>query len=193
MNKFLIVDLEATCAEGQERKKYRGTSEAIEIGWVIVNPLYEIERDGDVLIKPVRNPILTPFCTTLTGITQDDVNISLTFPFVMERLKEEWQSYGSFKCLKYDYILCSWGNYDNSQLIKDCAFHKYFYPFGLYINLKDEFAIKRKIAPVGLSKALEICDLAFEGTPHCGLDDAKNIARIFIQEKLFDRYKEFLN
>jgi len=186
MTKYLIVDLEATCAEGKERRDYKKTSESIEIGWVLVNSMYEIEKEGYMFIKPVRNPILTDFCTTLTGIAQSNVDASLTFPFVMEKLKEVWG-----RSLK-NYTLGSWGDYDNAQLIRDCAFHNYFYPFGLYINLKNELAIKRKIAPCGLQKALEICGLTFEGRPHCGLDDAKNIARIFIQERLIDRYKEIL-
>lgn len=180
MKKFLIIDLEATCEEGKERDNYRKTSESIEIGWVVVNSLYEIEEEGDELIKPVRNPILTKFCTTLTRIAQSDVDSAPTFPYIMERLK------GILGNLQSDYILGSWGDYDNAQLIRDCAFHSYSYPFGLYINLKNVFAIKKKIAPCGLQKALEICDLTFEGQPHCGLDDAKNVARIFIQEKLID-------
>jgi inhibitor of KinA sporulation pathway (predicted exonuclease) len=181
MKKFLIIDLEATCAEGKERENYRRASESIELGWVVVNPLYEIEKEGDELIKPVRNPILTKFCTTLTGIAQSDIDLAPTFPFIMERLKGYLGGN-----LQSNYILGSWGDYDNAQLIRDCAFHSYSYPFGLYINLKNVFAIKRKIVPCGLQKALEICGLTFEGQPHCGLDDAKNVVRIVKQEKLID-------
>ena len=57
------------------------------------------------------------------------------------------------------------------------------YPFINHRSLKHEFAKKRRIKPVGLKKACEICGIEFGGTHHRALDDARNIAKIFIKEK----------
>ena len=79
---------------------------------------------------------------------------------------------------------CSWGYYDKKQLIKDCERHKVKYPFLKHRSLKHEFARKRNIKPKGMRKALQICKLQLKGTHHRGIDDARNIAAIFIKEKM---------
>ena len=38
-------------------------------------------------IKPVRHPVLTPFCTKLTTITQADVDVAPMFPEALANLK----------------------------------------------------------------------------------------------------------
>ncbi|MEO0687592.1 MAG: 3'-5' exonuclease, partial [Cyanobacteria bacterium J06649_11] len=92
---FLIVDLEATCSDD-------GTSpsqemEIIEIGAVMLNrSTWEIDSEYQQFVKPVRNPILTKFCTELTTITQNDVNNTLTFPEVMSKFKKWIDLYPNF-------------------------------------------------------------------------------------------------
>ena len=65
---FLVIDLEATCDEGNAIP--REETEIIEIGAVLVNgsslaPVAEHQT----FIRPLRHPKLTPFCTELTGWT----------------------------------------------------------------------------------------------------------------------------
>ncbi|MBF4371204.1 exonuclease, partial [Vibrio anguillarum] len=76
---MLIVDFEATCDEG-ERSIPRHKMEIIEIGAVKVRLSdFQCIDEYQSLIKPVRTPILTEFCTELTGITQRDVDSASSF------------------------------------------------------------------------------------------------------------------
>jgi len=173
---YLIIDLEATCWEYPEKEK-----EIIEIGAVLIDKNYKILGEYQSFVRPVKNPILSKFCKDLTSITQEEVDNAEIFPVVFEKFIN-WVIQTA-KCKIEDITLCSWGYYDKKQLMKDCQFHNIKYPFITHRSIKHEFAKKRRTKPVGLKKALEICGIKFEGTHHRALDDAKNIAKIFIKEK----------
>lgn len=168
-----IVDFEATCCDQQTFP--REEMEIIEIGSVAVDA-----ATGDVLsefrtfIRPVRNPTLTGFCKSLTTITQDEVNSAPGFP-------EALAAFATWLARFERPVFCSWGDYDRNQLEKDCDFHKQPFPFSNgHRNLKKEFS-KAIDSPkrFGLGQALDRLGLDFEGTPHRGIDDAKNIARVY--------------
>jgi len=169
---YLIVDLEATCSNIGAVPRHE--MEIIEIGAVMQNSLtYEIETEFQAFVRPVRHPILTEFCTELTGITQQDVADAPPLAESLELMKE-WTSV--FK----DWLFCSWGDYDRNQFRQDCEYHSLDYPFSAgHLNLKAEFSrafgLKKKMA---VTDALRHLGLSFEGSHHRGLDDAKNIARI---------------
>jgi inhibitor of KinA sporulation pathway (predicted exonuclease) len=115
-----IVDFEATCCDRQTIP--REEMEIIEIGAVAVNA-----ATGDVLsgfgtfIRPVRNPILTSFCTSLTTITQEEVDAAPGFPDALAAFAA-WL--GKFDTPGPGPVFCSWGDYDRKQLAKDCDFHR---------------------------------------------------------------------
>jgi len=170
---FLIVDLEATCSDDGTIPSQE--MEIIEIGAVILNrSTWEIDSEYQQFVKPVRNPILTKFCTELTTITQNDVNNTLTFPEVMSEFKKWIDLYPKN-------IFCSWGNYDKKQFIQDCEYHNINYPFGSeHRNIKKEFSVycgNKK--GFGVIQALKYLKLEFQGIHHRGIDDAKNIAAIY--------------
>ena len=87
----------------------------------------------------------------------------------------EWLS----KIEVYDF--CSWGAYDKSQFEQDCEYHSIPYPFiGTHRNLKVEFSLALGVKKqFGLGRAIKKLDLEFEGTPHRGIDDARNIAKVY--------------
>ena len=79
--------------------------------------------------------------------------------------------------------LASWGRYDKTQLLRDAARHSVRHdvrlPFsGRHLDIKGAFAERAKTRPMGVSRALARVGLRFEGTPHRGIDDARNIARL---------------
>jgi 3'-5' exoribonuclease 1 len=169
---YLIVDLEATCSE--DSTVPRDEMEIIEIGAVMLSArTFEVESEFQTFVRPVRHSQLTEFCRNLTGISQRDVADAPLFPEAMEAMRA-WLS--PFE----DALFCSWGNYDRNQFLQDCEHHQIAYPFGSgHLNLKTEFAStqgRRKEA--GIGTALRQLGLEFEGSPHRGLDDAQNIARI---------------
>jgi inhibitor of KinA sporulation pathway (predicted exonuclease) len=65
---FLVLDLEATCCDRGTIKRHE--MEIIEIGAVMVGAKTLTIRDEfQTFIKPVRHPVLTEFCKSLTSIT----------------------------------------------------------------------------------------------------------------------------
>jgi inhibitor of KinA sporulation pathway (predicted exonuclease) len=79
-----------------------------------------------------------------------------------------------------DFAFCSWGDYDRKQLQQDCDFHQCLNPIAAqHLNVKKLFAEKYRIGkPLGLGQAIRKANLTFSGTPHRGIDDARNIARL---------------
>ena len=48
-----------------------------------------------------------------------------------------------------------------------------------HISLKHQFAEIKNVKPCGMMKALNILKLSLDGIHHRGIDDAKNISKIF--------------
>ncbi len=66
---FLILDLEATCCDKGTIKRHE--MEIVEIGSVMVEAqALTIIDQFQSFIKPVRYPVLTEFCKSLTSITK---------------------------------------------------------------------------------------------------------------------------
>ncbi len=62
--------------------------ETIEIGAVLVRATtLAVEAESQTFVRPVRHPVLTPFCTELTGITQAMLADAPAFPEAMEALR----------------------------------------------------------------------------------------------------------
>jgi inhibitor of KinA sporulation pathway (predicted exonuclease) len=171
---YMIVDLEATCSNDQTVP--RDEMEIIEIGAVMLSSTtFELESEFQTFVRPVRHPDLTAFCMSLTGIAQADVLNAPSFPEALSAMKE-WMS--DFK----DSIFCSWGAYDRKQFLQDCEFHHIAYPFHAgHLNLKAEACRMLSRKAMGIGEAIRQLGMEFEGSPHRGLDDARNIARIVRQ------------
>lgn len=171
---YIIFDLEATCWDAYERDDQE--SEIIEIGAVKLNQFGEFRGRFDRFVRPVLNPSLSNFCRQLTTIDQVDVNRANTYPDVVDEFKS-WARIG-----EEDYILCSWGGYDRKMLIKDCKLHQLDYDWANeHINLKEQYAnINRLKKGIGLQAACRRENIEFTGTPHRGISDAENLAKIFL-------------
>ncbi|WP_412846829.1 exonuclease domain-containing protein [Brevibacillus sp. 179-C9.3 HS] len=123
--------------------------------------------------------MLSDFCKQLTSISQEEVDQAPTFGKAIRNFKN-WN--GS------DYRLVSWGFYDKKQLKMDCELHKESSTW-----IRNHMSLKHKHGKmigvergVGMGKALQMLQIPLEGTHHRGIDDARNIAKIFaaIFEKL---------
>jgi len=179
-NIYLIIDLEATCWENHHD---RDNMETIEIGAVLVDNNYKTIGEYQTFIKPIKNLKLSKFCKDLTSIRQEDVNNAEIFPIAFAKFIK-WAETKSKENVK-NIVFCSWGYYDEKQLIKDCELHNITYPFQTHHSIKHKFAeMKNLKKAIGMLKALQICKIPLDGTHHRGIDDAKNIAKIFIQEKI---------
>lgn len=171
MKTQIIFDLEATCEDKSINPNF--DNETIEIGAVkVVN--HEIVDEFQIFIKPVRSQRLTTFCKELTHITQEQVDDGYTFRSAMTDFRK-WAG--------NDAEFLSWGFYDRKQLERDSRYHRINADWlQNHRSIKHEHqAIKGLDRGVGVVKALRMEGLSFEGTHHRGIDDAKNIARIFLK------------
>ncbi|OJJ20318.1 3'-5' exonuclease [marine bacterium AO1-C] len=172
---YIIVDLEATCWEKRENRP----NEIIEIGAVAINDEGEWIDEFDIFVKPLLHPVLSDFCIQLTSITQEMVDKASNFPQALQEFQNWITNCGS---TEEDYVLCSWGHYDRVQFKNDCVLHGLDAAWlASHISLKHQYAdLKNLRRPIGMKKALQREGLKLDGTHHRGLDDAQNIAKIFL-------------
>lgn len=168
---IFICDLEATCWE--DRPAYTvDDMEIIEIGCVLANPDGEVLDEWSTFVKPMREPILSAFCTRLTGITQADVDSAPGYAEAMHAL-DDWVA-------GRPGIWGSWGNYDYRQFV---AMERRHYSGSQFlnmehVNLKRPWKKSTGAVKTGLRGALAHHGYDFEGSHHRGIDDARNIARL---------------
>ncbi len=171
--KYIVFDLEATCWE--KGMKYQ--NETIEIGALKINKEGKVESEFQRFIKPIRYPILSEFCKELTSITQEQIDSAAHYYEVIEDFKT-W-----IECNEKDYALCSWGHYDKNQFLNDCQISNLESDWvHRHISIKHQYRdIKSLRRPIGMKRALEIEKIELEGTHHRGIDDARNISKIFLK------------
>ena len=178
----IIFDLEATCQV--DNKDF--DMETIEIGAVAVGEGLVVKGSFDIFIKPVINPVLSEFCTELTHIKQSVVDNAQSFDAAYD-IFFDWLN--NLKT-NSNLIFYSWGDYDKKQLEKDCRRNGFNSPWEIYphINLKKALCKHLNIKTKGVGRMLKILGLDFEGVPHSGIADAKNIHRIWQHVILKDTY-----
>lgn len=169
---YLVLDLEATCCDQKTIKRHQ--TEIIEIGAVMVEgSQLQLVDEFQTFVRPVRHPILTPFCTTLTSITQSHVDSAPGYGDAIAQLKTWLADYPNG-------VFGSWGNYDRNQFKQDSQFHKLPFPIAYpHVNLKREFSRAQGLAKkYGMAQALQHMGISLEGIHHRGIDDARNIAKL---------------
>lgn len=170
-----IVDLECTCDNSENPIILRQDMEIIEIGAVVSDYEGNLISEFDSFVKPIINPILTPFCKELTTITQDEINQGITLE---ESLKELNNFLLAFKIDTWS----SWGGFDKNQIKRECLLKNINIPQEFdnmnHINLSYRYSQKHNLKKSGVRKSLNRHHIKFEGTPHRGIDDVKNIAKL---------------
>src|SRR5450830_432592 len=173
MKRFLVVDLEATCSDDGSISPE--DMEIIEIGACWATESGVVLQRFQHFVRPLAKPVLAPFCTSLTGIRQQDVDQAPLFPVAAQALSgfvSELPDPGA--------IWMSWGAYDMKQMVRDSQRHGIASPLTMpHQNAKKAFAKVQRIGKeVGMAKACELAHIVREGQHHRGLDDAVNIARL---------------
>lgn len=175
--RIAIIDLECTCDDqipfGKEEY------EIIEIGIALcdlsIHDLKIIES-MQFYVKPSVRPLLTNFCTQLTGIEQSTVDQAVSLGEALQML-DEWMTEHNVD------IWGSWGN-DRSQFTIECRLKSLDNP----INEFQHFDIKRIFSQlfswrVGMTRAMQIRGVVSEGRLHSGVADACNVARLVKKER----------
>ena len=168
LDKIVVVDVEATC--WKERPPANEESEIIEIGACLFDlKTFERDRKTSILVRPQRSKV-SPFCTELTSLTQEEVDKGIPFRKACSKLAVEFSTQAR--------TWASYGDYDRSMFDRQCGRFGVKYPFGkTHINIKNLFALMKSLdREVGMDEALSIIGAKLEGTHHRGDDDAWNIA-----------------
>eukprot|EP00088_Acartia_fossae_P004499 TRINITY_DN11927_c0_g1_i9.p1 TRINITY_DN11927_c0_g1~~TRINITY_DN11927_c0_g1_i9.p1 ORF type:complete len:380 (+),score=66.41 TRINITY_DN11927_c0_g1_i9:47-1186(+) len=178
---MIVIDFEATC---DREKSTNYPHEIIEFPAVLVNvDRCEIVDSWRRYVRPTVNPVLSTFCTDLTGITQETVDKSEDFPTVLQHF-QAWLTEKRLG-IEHAFAIVTDGPFDIARfLYLSCQHNQIEVPTWAtrWINVKKcfvNFYRKDSRSRVNcLQDMLVRMNLKFEGTPHCGLDDATNIARV---------------
>ncbi len=173
MPHWLVIDLEATTDEGGWPVS---EMEIIEIGATLVNREGREQDHFQRFIRPLRRPMLTPFCRELTHITQANIDSAASLSEVWP-LFERWLSQHQPRLEGW----ASWGDYDRKQLQLEWHNHQLHSLLNdvPHMNLKQRFAKARRLErPLGLNAALQLAGMQFNGQQHRALEDARNTARL---------------
>ena len=187
-----VLDFEATCDEQSGGGPRFGPQEVLEFPIVLLDT-----ASGAVVstfhhyVTPVVHPQLTPFCTQLTGITQQMVSPSsgaLPFATVWAHANEWLHKQGLLPSAggppTFAFATC--GDWDLRQMLpaqlaqmgvskRDIAAH-----WASWINVKDAFNsfYQPKVPARGMTDMLQKLRIPLQGRHHSGIDDSKNIAAV---------------
>ncbi|MHB9848378.1 exonuclease domain-containing protein [Streptomyces krungchingensis] len=167
-----VIDVEATCWEGQPPPG--AVSEIIEIGLTVVDlGTGERVEKHRLLVAPARSAV-SPFCTELTGLTQEEVAAGVGFTEACRILAARHRA--------GERPWASWGDYDRHQFTRQCGATGTTYPFGhRHTNAKAVFTDAHGLRKrPGMAQALRVAGLPLEGRHHRGEDDAWNIAALIL-------------
>ncbi|KAD3337818.1 hypothetical protein R6Q59_027407 [Mikania micrantha] len=172
---FVVIDFEATC----DKERNPHPQEIIEFPSVIVSSLTgQLEACFQTYVRPTCNQLLTDFCKDLTGIQQFQVDRGVTLGEALVR-HDKWLEMKGIK--NANFAVVTWSNWDCRVMLEsECRFKKIRKPsyFNRWINLKVPFCEVYGGAKCNLKEAVQMAGLSWQGRAHCGLDDARNTARL---------------
>lgn len=194
----IVVDFEFTPIPKKfhyQRKIIK--NELIEIGAVKLNEAYQVMDEFSVFVKP-KYSALNPYCSRLTGITEQDLYHAPHFVQAFEQFVK-WID-------EDDFCLYAWSETDKEQFCGECVLNDACERFECLYN-KEWVDLQREyIDIVGLSQAISLeralnsLNIFFEGSMHRAADDAYNTASILQSihnkeafEKRFKPLQEVLN
>ncbi|KAK3096047.1 hypothetical protein FSP39_022478 [Pinctada imbricata] len=176
---ILVIDFEATCDENSPGYQH----EIIEFPVILVDAHEKkIIDEFHSFCKPTLNPVLTKFCSKLTGITQEKVDEAEFFPDVLKRMELWMQSLHLGQ--GHSFAILTDGPWDMSRFLSlQCDISKIPYPKWAkkWINIRKTYSNYYQCKRLKLEVMLSSLGMTFEGTLHCGLHDSRNIARIAIK------------
>lgn len=120
LDHVLVVDVESTCWEGSPPPGE--VSEIIEIGICPVEVATGVRGERrSVLVRPSRSSV-SPHCTRLTTLTQEQVDSGVSFAEACALLRREFRSERR--------VWDSCGDYDRRTFERQCEDFGVKYPFG---------------------------------------------------------------
>ncbi|KAL5994789.1 hypothetical protein ACLOJK_024844 [Asimina triloba] len=172
---FVVIDFEATC----DKEKNPQPQEIIEFPSVLVNSVTgQLEASFQTYVRPIYHQHLSDFCKELTGIQQIQVDTGVPLSEAL-LMHDKWLEDKGIK--HTNFAVVTWSNWDCRVMLEsECRFKRIRKPpyFNRWINLKVPFHEVFGRVRCNLKEAVQLAGLPWEGRAHCGLDDARNTARL---------------
>ncbi|XP_038676550.1 ERI1 exoribonuclease 2 isoform X1 [Scyliorhinus canicula] len=189
---LIIIDFESTCWK-DGKSHYR--PEIIEFPAVLLNTSNgEIEVEFHAYVQPQEHPILSGFCTELTGIKQWQVEAGIPLAICLSQFSrwiQKLQQEKSIVFIKGMSWMCgldsrpcafvTWSDWDLGVCLHyECKRKDLRKPAVLnsWIDLRATYKLFYNRKPKGLNGALQDLGIMFSGREHSGLDDARNTAHL---------------
>ncbi|KAJ3041986.1 hypothetical protein HDV00_008277 [Rhizophlyctis rosea] len=187
---IIALDLEATCdenhADPSSLKVARDRGEIIELSYAVVSvPERRIVHQKQCFVRP-QETVITPFCTQLTGITEETVASADTLRAAVEDLVSFIQTHP-----QSTFCLMAHGEWDlRYQLPRECREKGIALPaqFSVFFDairetnrvLSLSAGVPRHVTNTSIPGLCKALGIQHEGRLHSGLDDALSVARIAI-------------
>lgn len=179
--KYIVLDLEFNQAFNFKTGKKTVLNpkmpfEIIQIGAFKLNSQFIIEEKFNCFVAPKLYKRIHPIVKSLTGITEEILADTITFP-------NAYESFISFLGNE-EYTLCTWGIDDIKSLFRNILYHKCDHEIILknYINIQ-ALATKHLNydagSSIGLKKAVEFLEIEQKGDFHDALNDAYYTSKVF--------------
>jgi len=148
--------------------------EIIEIGAIKLNENFKICESFDRYIRPSIYPKMNPHTRKIINIDENKLKYADFFEDVFEEFIE-WCG--------NDYIFCTWGSMDLTELQRNVKFYDLDNPFCFplkYLDIQEIFSIKygKRDKRFSLEAAIELCEISKNATFHNAINDAKYTALI---------------
>jgi len=168
-----VIDFECTC---DEPNTY--AHEIIEFPVVLLDAATgELGASFRVFVRPTEHPVLSTFCTKLTGVRQQDVDAAPTLAEALVLVDDWLRAQGVTR----DFAFAADSPFDFRRFLHpECERKKVVLPSYYYrwIDVSKHLLRFYPNTKCPLAEKLKRVGLDFHGRAHCGLDDATNIARL---------------
>jgi len=170
---FVVLDFESTC----DRDRKVQPQEIIEFSAVLLNAkTMNVDFHFQQYVRPTVHPILTAFCTELTGIQQESVDDGQSLQDTLLQ-HDMWLRQCGVK--EKEFIYVTWTPWDLMVMLEqERRWRKLDVAPYLrkWIDLKAIFT--KLYGKNNLKGAVQVLGLDWYGRAHSGLDDAVNTAHI---------------
>ncbi|XP_037787966.1 ERI1 exoribonuclease 2-like [Penaeus monodon] len=183
---IVVLDFESTCWENGPRL---GGQEIIEFPAVLLDVYNgKIVSEFQQYVMPTEQPVLSAFCTNLTGITQEQVDNGIPlgaclymFSTWIRKMSEEYKVTFNANVSGKRATFATWSDWDLGVCLQyECQRKNLRKPefFNQWIDIRAVYKNFYQRRPQGLAGALKDLGIAFEGREHSGICDTRNTAAL---------------
>lgn len=189
MNRYrCFMDFEYTTTGDNEFDQNNDGIEIISIAGVIIDENNNTIDEFHQVVRPIKNVVLHPFCTELTGITQDMIDEADFFNSVTDNFMKFIKKY-----MEEEIYIYVWGDFDTQAIDRTFKINRYD---GEFKQIRDKIVnIQKRIccnityqgkvikSVWNLQNVKKIYNLPVSNNQHNALYDARDLRDVFLAFK----------